>query len=84
MYAFTVYFTGLMERADEMRCANFVNPEQRQEAYHAIRNRTTSTTINNKFHFLVNHYLNHTPSNHVHLSNEQLNHIPTNHIQVMH
>ena len=28
-----------MERVEEMRYANFANPEQRQEAYQAIRNR---------------------------------------------
>ena len=39
MYVFPVYFRGLMERVDEMRYANFANPEQRQEAYQAIRNR---------------------------------------------
>ena len=76
MYVFTVYFKGLMEsRRNEY--ANFANPEQRQEAYHAIRIVYKCHYPNNKFHFLVNHYVNLTQSNHVHLSNEQLNHIPT-------
>ena len=39
MYVFPVYFRGLIERVDELRYANFANPEQRQEAYQAIRNR---------------------------------------------
>ena len=39
MYVFPVYFRGLMERVEEMRYANFANPEQRREAYQAIRNR---------------------------------------------
>ena len=39
MYVFPVYFRGLIERVEEMRYANFANPEQLREAYQAIRNR---------------------------------------------
>ena len=35
----TYYNLPYISGVDEMRYANFANPEQRQEAYHAIRNR---------------------------------------------
>ena len=48
MYVFTVYFR---EESGRNEYANFANPEQRQESYHAIRIVYKCHYPNNKFHF---------------------------------